>query len=76
MMPAMKPSTPKMSGNGASALKPNSQRGSDPAADHATPQARPIPIAPLMRRSNFPIIASDFSAHELSIALSAKCFAM
>ena len=59
MTPAMKPSTPKTRGNGTSALKPNTQRGTRPAADHAAAQVKPIPIAPRMRRSHFRMIVSD-----------------
>src|SRR5207302_7967652 len=67
MIPATKPSTPKTSGNGTSVLKPNNQRGTRPATPHAAAQVKPIPIAPRMRRSHFPMIASDPGpAHELS----------
>jgi hypothetical protein len=59
VIPAMKPSTPKTRGNGTSALKPNTQRGTRPAADHAAAQVKPIPIAPRVRRSQFRMIASD-----------------
>jgi len=59
--PAMKPSTPKTSGNGTSALKPKSQRGTMPATNHAAAQVNPIPIAPRMRLSHFCTIASDYS---------------
>src|SRR3712207_7738498 len=38
-----------------SATKPNTQRGTKPAANHAAPQVKPIPIAPRMRRSHFPM---------------------
>src|SRR3954468_1540220 len=54
----MKPSTPRMSGNGASVLKPNTHRGMLPTALHAKAQIRPIPIAPRTRRSQLPITAS------------------
>src|SRR5258706_15970753 len=77
--PAMKPSTPKMRGNGASALKPNNQRGTLPATAHATAQVKPIPIAPRIRRIHFPMIASDpGAALQLSISIqsSAKDFVL
>src|SRR5258705_718276 len=75
----MKPSTPKMRGNGASALKPNNQRGTLPATAHATAQVKPIPIAPRMRLIHFPMIASDpCAAHQLSFSVqsSAKDFVL
>src|SRR5690348_7133292 len=57
--PAMKPRTAKTRGNGTSGLKPSTQRGTKPAANHAAAQVKPIPIAPRMRRSHFPMITSE-----------------
>jgi hypothetical protein len=61
MTPAKKPSTPKMSGKGASAWKRVAAASTMPAPDHAAPQAKPIPIAPRMRRSHFRMIVSESS---------------
>ena len=38
---------------------PNTQRGTQPTANHAAAHVKPIPIAPRMRRSHFRMIASD-----------------
>src|SRR5438876_1581911 len=65
MTPAMKPSTPKTRGNGASARKRVTTASTMPAPAHAAPQVKPIPIAPRMRRSHFRMIASDPSAAHL-----------
>src|SRR4051812_22051855 len=65
MTPAPKPNTPKTRGTGASPAKPVSTATTMPAPDHAAPQAKPIPIAPRMRRSPFRMIASDRGAARL-----------
>src|SRR4051812_171999 len=56
MTPAKKPITAKMRGSGASVLKPNSHRGTDPAMPHAAAHVKPIPIAPRMGRSHLLMI--------------------
>lgn len=73
MTPAMKPSTPKMIGKGASVLKPNNQRGTEPTSAHAAAQVTPIPITPRIRRSHFPTIASEpGAAHQLSLCFQSS----
>src|SRR3954465_7850752 len=63
--PARKPNTPKTRGNGASALKPNTQRGTRPATNHAAAQVNPIPIVPRTRRSKSLTIASSLEPPRL-----------
>src|SRR6266481_1152022 len=71
----MKPNTPETRGIGTSVETPNTQRGTEPTANKAAAQVKPIPIAPRMRRSHFPIIASGPgpSAHLLSLYLQSRC---
>src|SRR4051812_4339768 len=58
MTPPTNPSTPRMRGNGASALMPRTQRGTMPTVAQAAAQMKPIPSVPRMRRSHFGMITA------------------
>src|SRR5215831_18146968 len=51
MMPVTKPSAANRREKGRSESRPGTRASRPPAKDHATPQMRPIPIAPRTRRT-------------------------
>ena len=72
-MPAKKPSGANKRANGRSTSKLDTRASKMPAPNPAAPQARPIPIAPRMRRPHFFMTTSRHSIGRAFHMVTIEC---